>query len=195
MKITDRISILEYCQKTFPGGVGVEIGVAGGHFTKQIMATWSSLDRLYIVDAWQYFETGYNDPCNLSDAEQEERYQQVKKDFSAEPRVMIIRALSSNAAKMFTRSSVDFIYLDANHSELETGRDLEAWYPMLRSGGIIAGHDYEPGNGIGYGVKAAVDKFAAQRGLPVYVTNTDRCRPSGVYGACWEGHSFVLRKE
>lgn len=36
-------------------------------------------------------------------------------------------------------------------------QDLTLWYPKVRSGGIISGHDYIWG---GKGVKPVVDKFA-----------------------------------
>ena len=33
-------------------------------------------------------------------------------------------------------------YIDANHHYKECLADIEAWYPKVRSGGIISGHDY-----------------------------------------------------
>ena len=48
----------------------------------------------------------------------------------------------------------DFIYIDADHEYESVKKDIEAWIPRLRSGGIIAGHDY-----IGYrGVHDAVNE-------------------------------------
>lgn len=37
---------------------------------------------------------------------------------------------------------VDCIYVDADHSYEAVKRNLEDWYPFLKSGGVMAGHDY-----------------------------------------------------
>lgn len=194
MNLTDRISLLELCAREAPFGEAVEIGVAGGHFTKQILASWPNLSKLHAIDAWQHFTEGYSDACNLPQDVQNERYERVVKELGDDPRVNIIRALSLEAAKSFLPESVNFIYLDANHSTAESTKDLHAWWGKVKPGGILAGHDYLTGNGEGYGVKLAVDRFASEWGIPVHVTTWEYCRKSGIYGDGWEGKTFVLRK-
>ncbi len=92
----DRIALLELVNQRFPNGVGVEIGVAGGHFSKQILASWPTIGKLYCIDAWQHFETGYDDSCNLSQKEQDERYERIILDFGSNPSVTIMRAASQD---------------------------------------------------------------------------------------------------
>jgi len=48
---------------------------------------------------------------------------------------------SSQAANEFQDASVDFVFLDANHDHDWVKRDILAWLPKVRKGGIIAGHD------------------------------------------------------
>ena len=193
--LTDRISLLELANSRFPFPLTtVEIGVAGGHFTKQLVVSLKSLGALYCVDPWKHFEEGYEDSCNLSEKEQEDRFHQVTKDFALNERVIITRAMSHEACRQFNQNTVDFIYLDANHSFTEVTRDLTCWWPILKPGGIFAGHDYYEGNAIGHGVKLAVDAFAKERGIEVHRTTSEFCRVEGVYGAGWEGFSFVLEK-
>jgi len=36
----------------------------------------------------------------------------------------------------------DSIFIDASHEYAECRADIQAWMPLVRSGGIIAGHDY-----------------------------------------------------
>jgi hypothetical protein len=99
--------------------------------------------------------------------------------------------LSDEAAQCFDSSSCDFIYLDANHSYLSTKSDLASWYPKLRKGGVMAGHDYfdaradKQGEPIffshlcsipkedltSFGVKSAVDEFAEKLDVRICVTN------------------------
>ena len=69
--------------------------------------------------------------------------------------------------------------MDAQHHYEGAKTDLEAWWPKIRSGGILAGHDdldgiIPEGN---FGVKSAVDEFARERGLHVCVV-LERVFPS-----------------
>lgn len=190
----DRIALLEHVNKAYPNGKFVEIGVASGCFTKQILASCQNVGELHIVDLWEHQPKGYNDPCNLSQETQDERYEQILKDFEGVPKVHIIREWSHKAASLFEDNSIDFIYLDANHSYAATKVDLNAWFPKLKHGGVFAGHDYVNGDGDGHGVKRAVDEFAEEQRLYINKTENEYCRPEGVYGASWEGISFYFEK-
>lgn len=59
------------------------------------------------------------------------------------------------AATAFADGSVDVLYLDCDHSMEFVLRALEAWWPKMKPGGIISGHDYAPQ----FGVIAAVHEF------------------------------------
>ncbi len=49
---------------------------------------------------------------------------------------------SAEAARYFDYKSLDFVFLDTGHNEAAIRRDIEAWLPKVKSGGVIAGHDY-----------------------------------------------------
>ncbi len=70
--------------------------------------------------------------------------------------VNAIQAISWEAASYYEDNSLDFVFLDADHSYDSVKKDLEAWWPKVKLGGIFAGHDYTE---LGYGVKKAVDEF------------------------------------
>jgi hypothetical protein len=65
-----------------------------------------------------------------------------------------VRMLSTEAADKYPDESLDFIFIDACHTYNCVKSDLQAWYPKLKKGGCIAGHDYDLPS-----VKAAVDEF------------------------------------
>ncbi len=54
----------------------------------------------------------------------------------------IVRMSGLDAAKRFVDESLDFVYLDINTNLTETMENLSAWSKKVRSGGIIAGHDF-----------------------------------------------------
>ncbi len=67
-----------------------------------------------------------------------------------------IRKKSIEASKDFEDNSLDFVYIDANHQFRNVLEDLKSWYPKVKSGGVIAGHDYDEH---WKEVKKAVDVF------------------------------------
>ena len=66
---------------------------------------------------------------------------------------------TERAAKNFADQSLDFIYVDASHKFADALADIEAWWPKLKLGGLMAGDDYFNGfvplAGYTFGVKDA----------------------------------------
>jgi len=68
------------------------------------------------------------------------------KDFlrNIEPLRKIIKSIrcdSAEGADMYDDESLDFVYLDADHNYDPFKRELHAWYPKVKKGGVFAGHD------------------------------------------------------
>jgi predicted O-methyltransferase YrrM len=56
---------------------------------------------------------------------------------------------------MYKDRSLDFVFIDGSHEYEDVKEDIYHWYPKVKKGGIIAGHDYTTYAG----VKEAVDEF------------------------------------
>lgn len=73
---------------------------------------------------------------------------------------------SGPASQRFTAAGlgpVDMVFVDDGHEEDEVKYDIDCWYPLLKSGGLICGHDLDPGGSVEKGVRARFPDFA----LPV----------------------------
>ena len=149
------------------GIVGAEIGVCKGTTAQQMLMLFPNM-TLYMIDSW--VEMSGTDHINR-DVTQERAdrwYKEAKARTQAmSDRRFLIRKTSAAAAPMFNDNSLDFVYIDADHRYENVKQDIELWWPKIVSGnkGILMGHDYN-GRGdrkFGWGVKRAVDEFAAKR--------------------------------
>lgn len=52
-----------------------------------------------------------------------------------------IKMNSEDAAKMYEDQSIDFVFIDADHSYEAVKKDIMLWWPKVKKGGIISGHD------------------------------------------------------
>jgi hypothetical protein len=69
-----------------------------------------------------------------------------------------VKLSSVDASKNYEDKSLDFIFIDADHSYRAVKRDIVAWYPKLKENGMIAGHDFPH-----RGVKKAVKEFFGRK--------------------------------
>jgi predicted O-methyltransferase YrrM len=84
-----------------------------------------------------------------------------------------------DAISDFEDSSLDFVYIDANHTYEAATEDIREWSKKVRPGGIVAGHDYV--NTEGYGVIQAIHEHIQEKGIKtLFITSKDRS-PSWFY--------------
>jgi len=53
-----------------------------------------------------------------------------------------VRMESVAAAAMYADNSLDFVFIDADHTYESITSDIQSWLPKVKIGGIISGHDY-----------------------------------------------------
>tara|TARA_R110002074_G_scaffold388087_1_gene570537 strand:- start:3486 stop:4073 length:588 start_codon:yes stop_codon:yes gene_type:complete len=56
--------------------------------------------------------------------------------------VDFVQASSIEYADLIENNSVDFVYIDAEHDYDSVKQDLSVWFPKVKIGGFLAGHDY-----------------------------------------------------
>lgn len=152
-------------------GVGVEIGVAHGKYSDILMSNNPEL-KLYGVDPYIPYE-GYKDyqlqrTFNALMADAHTRLDKY-------PTYEFIRKTSMDALADFADDSLDFVYIDGNHAYPWVDEDIEGWAKKVKSGGIVAGHDYarirgdEHNPNDRWAVIAAIDKYTEDNGLQLYI--------------------------
>lgn len=76
-----------------------------------------------------------------------------------------VRKKSNLASFDYDDRSLDFVFIDAGHSYENVKEDITSWFPKIKIGGFIAGHDYNPK---WPSVVRAVDEFLS---LPIFTPN------------------------
>ena len=175
-------------------GKGVEIGSFVGRYARHILDNWEG--TLYLVDPWREPEKGSDvegSTNNVVTPKVMLKATEVLK--GVEDRAIMIRALSHQAVDLFEDNSLDFIYIDGDHSYEGAKKDIQLWFPKVKKGGLMAGHDYlrslkdwflDPhfhpngkdkyiyfrGAYVGvFGVNPAVDEFVEEHGYELKTTN------------------------
>ncbi len=167
---------------------GIEIGVKEGGFARMMLRNWKSCEKYHLVDLWAQ-QTNYKDAANVNNTVQEQFYQRAQTVLGEyKHKTEFHRMLSTEASKKFEKESIDFIYVDARHDYCGVKEDLEHYWPILKQGGIIAGHDYhengeirnqdwslcEDGTRNEMAVKGAVNDFFVPKGLTISLTDYGR---------------------
>lgn len=141
---------------------GVELGVYRAENAVHLLELMPDL-FLYCVDRWkQYPRDEIANPSFVNLTTKDQRYyDKVRREAlqALRPhlgRVKIIESLTVEAAAAVP-NELDFVFVDAGHTEQAVLADLEVWTPKVRPGGWIIGHDY--GSKHHPGVKRAVNLF------------------------------------
>lgn len=116
--------------------VGAEIGVYRGDYSKQFCDAGL---KMYAIDSW---EPVRNQGVRMRRQEfHDENYEAAKRTLAGSD-CQIIKASSMEALRHFKNRTLDFVYIDGNHSLPYVLDDIMWWESKVRPGGIVAGHDY-----------------------------------------------------
>ncbi len=170
----------DFALKRFEIKSAVEVGVYEGENAKDMLR--QAVGFLHLVDP-------YKAHVNNSIATDTATYRVTQEDMDRARefalrrlspyagRFRLLEKTSEEASKDFENDSIDFIYIDSIHSYEEMKRDNEIWFPKVRPGGILGGHDYAMGNregDIGYvGLMRAVNEFAQAKRLELHAIGAD----------------------
>lgn len=140
----DRLQIWkEFCDLTRPARVA-EVGVWQGEFTAAILADCDFIETYYMIDPWAHLPD-WNKPWNVSDAQFEAIYREAlrKTEFAQHKRV-ILRGCTKEIADQIDDASLDFVYIDGDHTLRGVTLDLLLMFDKVRPTGFLGGDDFAP---------------------------------------------------
>jgi len=150
--------------KDIKNPIGIEIGTAEGITTEYLLNTREDL-TLFGIDPYQIYTDWdgkiINSPKTLVDF--------LKRVEPFGDRFNLIREKSDDVPDRFDDESVDFIFIDGEHTYNQLLKDCKNYYPKLKKGGFLFGHDYariQP-------VNKAANEFAASVAKDIKTTQQD----------------------
>ena len=148
--------------------VCAEIGVWQGDFSDLILQK-TKPSKLFLIDPWQYQddfpERMYGGKIAKDQKDMDEIYYSVKNRFAKLENIIFIRKKSLEALAEIPNSTLDWIYIDGNHSYDFVFEDLKTSFLKVKKNGFIIGDDFFWGKNNNYPVKKAVVNFTSKKGL------------------------------
>jgi len=162
--------------------IGAVIGVSFGYGEEYALDNLS-LKKFYMIDPYVHFDFSAMTPELW-----EKQYEHARDKFASFPNVELWRLSSEEASLKIEDNNLDFVYIDGNHFYPYIKKDIELWWPKIKDGGVIGGHDYNivedeseidkhihdwKINGISYGVVKAVNEFSKNNKLSLKYEKID----------------------
>lgn len=147
---------------------GAEIGVAKGFNAESILKTLN-IKKLYLVDPYIPYKDTSDGKLRLMTKYLSAKEEAVKRLSRFQDKTQFIY-LASEEAVDFVPEGLDFAYLDGNHSYEYVKKDITLYYPLVKAGGVLGGHDYTEHF---LGVTKASNEFATENNLKLYTQSMD----------------------
>jgi len=123
--------------------IGAEVGCMEGATSSKLLQYCPKL-KLICVDLWEPDYDVLSDYCKETYKDWD--FDKIKKKFDKQVapyhhRVTELQGVSWEMADRVEDNSLDFVFIDADHSYESVKKDIIAWVPKLKPGGLLSGHD------------------------------------------------------
>lgn len=156
--------------------IGAEIGVLKGATARRVLAERPLCTHI-MVDPWTAPEedSRWKKAPGLTQHKSQEEFDRCYATVKAladsyGERAVVMREYSVEAAEKINDGSLDYVFIDAEHTYEGVMEDVNAWLPKVKKGGWIGGHDYD--NGRFVGVKRAVDELFDRDRIELNIDHT-----------------------
>lgn len=120
----------------------LEVGVWKGDFAEQILRSCGYIERYYMIDPWANLPD-WNKPFNVAPEMFDEIYQEaIRKTEFASGKIAALRGRTKDVINHIPDGSLDFAYIDGDHTLRGITIDLMKVLPKIKEGGIIGGDDF-----------------------------------------------------
>ena len=120
----------------------VEVGVWKGDFAKQVLEECEFIDRYYMIDPWAHLPA-WNKPFNVDQKVFDDIYAEaMNKTAFASAKTIVLRGSTKEVIDGIPDNSLDFAYIDGDHTLRGITIDLIKLLPKIKENGLIGGDDF-----------------------------------------------------
>jgi predicted O-methyltransferase YrrM len=140
----DRFTLWETIINALKPETVLELGVWKGDFAIHILTHCPSIKRYYMIDPWRSLPA-WNKPFNVESAAFEEAYKVAMNAtrFAAD-KLVVLRGTTTEVIDKIPNQSLDFAYIDGDHTLRGITIDLANVLGKVRADGYLAGDDFLP---------------------------------------------------
>jgi hypothetical protein len=121
-----------------------EIGVYRGRFAARLLGDCPGIATYYMVDPWRNLED-WNKPANMSDDVFEGYFREsMERTAAHEAKRVVLRGTTVEVIDQVPEGSLDFAYIDGDHTLRGITVDLIRVFGKVRPGGWSGGDDFTP---------------------------------------------------
>jgi len=142
-RVASRIELWNRFLKATQVRVMAEIGVWKGDFAKEILEKGDFIERYYMIDPWANLPD-WNKPFNVKPDKFAAIYAEAMEKIAfASERITILRGRTKEMIDRIPDGSLDFAYVDGDHTLRGITIDLIRLLPKIKEGGFIGGDDFD----------------------------------------------------
>jgi len=121
-----------------------EIGVYRGDYAARILADVPAITTYYMIDPWRHLDD-WNKPANKQDKQFQKFFDEtMRKTEAAAGKRKVLRGRTTEVIEQIPDHSLDFVYIDGDHTLRGITIDLVKAFAKLRPGGWLGGDDFSP---------------------------------------------------
>lgn len=121
-----------------------EVGVWKGEFAQAVLRACPAVQRYFMIDPWRRLDQ-WNKPMNIDDHAFETIYNEAlrRTEFAGDRRI-VLRGTTLEVIGDIPYASLDFVYIDGDHTLRGVTIDLIACYAKVKPGSYVGGDDLCP---------------------------------------------------
>lgn len=125
---------------------GVELGLYQANSFCTMLQVCTNVDELIGVDKWEPYVDHLGGGKMVRDQKRIEFIRNTAINFiywsGCADRATILEMDTTEAAAKYEDESMDFVFFDSHLTQQQLEDELTAWYPKIKQGGLVIGHDY-----------------------------------------------------
>jgi hypothetical protein len=185
----DRNNFANFLNRRGLVGEAVEVGTHRAEFANIFLRNWKGklltcVDPYLLLPGYERQHLQLNHSDGDREKDKEVAFQTLRPHMVNGSRARFIYLTSLEAAEEFEDGrpglGLDFVYIDADHREEQVYTDLVCWWPKIKPGGILAGHDFlsHHPDSDHHGVQPALFRFCMDKGIKqVFMVTETLCMP------------------